>query len=101
MSTIAYIRPDKYFDAAQEQLQLINAYAVSKNIVIDDEFIDWFSIAGPPQKCIDRLGELIELGLDYVYLLGGSPVAEPRDARLKAMVKQTEIFANEVLPTFK
>jgi len=52
-------------------------------------------------RSIGRTGELIELGLDYVYLLGGSPVAEPRDARLRAMVKQTEIFANEVLPTFK
>ena len=69
--------------------------------LIDDEFIDWFSIAGPPQKCIDRLGELIELGLDHIYLLGGSPVPEPRDARLRAMVEQTEMFAKEVLPSFK
>ena len=69
--------------------------------LIDDDFIDWFSIAGSPQKCIDRLGELIDLGLDYVYLLGGSPVPEPRDARLRAMVDQTEIFAQEVLPSFK
>jgi DNA invertase Pin-like site-specific DNA recombinase len=38
--TIAYIRPDKLFDAAGEQLQHINSYAISKNIVIDDEFID-------------------------------------------------------------
>ncbi len=37
---VAYIRPDKNFDAAGEQLQLINSYASSKNIVIDDEFID-------------------------------------------------------------
>ena len=37
---IAYIRPDKLFDAAGEQLQLINSYAISKNIIIDDEFID-------------------------------------------------------------
>lgn len=43
MSTIAYIRPDKYFDAAQEQIQLINSYAISKNIVIDDEFVDQIS----------------------------------------------------------
>ena len=69
--------------------------------LIDDDFIEWFSIAGPPQKCIDRLGELIEMGLDYIYLLGGSPVPEPRDLRLKAMVDQTEIFAKEVLPIFK
>jgi DNA invertase Pin-like site-specific DNA recombinase len=40
---VAYIRPDKYFDAAHDQLQLINSYAVAKNIVIDDEFIDQIS----------------------------------------------------------
>jgi len=40
MKTIAYIRPDKYFDAAGEQLQLINSYAMSKNITIDNEFVD-------------------------------------------------------------
>ncbi len=40
---VAYIRPDKHFDAAHDQQQLINAYAVSKNIVIDDEFIDQIS----------------------------------------------------------
>lgn len=41
--TIAYIRPDKHFDAAFDQLQLINSYAVSKNITIDDEFVDQLS----------------------------------------------------------
>ena len=37
---IAYIRPDKHFDAAGEQLQLINSYAISRNVTIDEEFID-------------------------------------------------------------
>ena len=37
---IAYVRPDKNFDAAHEQLQLINSYAMSNNLIIDDEFID-------------------------------------------------------------
>jgi len=37
---IAYIRPDKHFDAAHEQLQLINSYATSNNIVIDNNFVD-------------------------------------------------------------
>jgi len=40
---IAYIRPDKNFDAAHEQLQLINSYAVSNNLLIDDTFIDYTS----------------------------------------------------------
>jgi len=38
--TVAYIRPDKHFDAAFDQLQLINSYAISKKITIDEEFID-------------------------------------------------------------
>lgn len=37
---VAYIRPDKSFDAAHEQLQQISSYALSNNLVIDDEFID-------------------------------------------------------------
>jgi len=41
--TLAYIRPDKNFDAAGEQLQHINSYAISNNLTIDDEFIDYTS----------------------------------------------------------
>jgi len=37
---LAYIRPDKNFALAHEQLQHINSYAVANNLVIDDEFID-------------------------------------------------------------
>ncbi len=69
--------------------------------LIDDDFIEWFSIAGPPQKCISRLEKLLDLGLDHIYILGGSPIAEPRDARVRAMVEQTEVFAKEVLPFIK
>ncbi len=40
---LAYIRSDKNFAAAHEQLQFINSYALSNNIFIDDEFIDYTS----------------------------------------------------------
>jgi DNA invertase Pin-like site-specific DNA recombinase len=40
---ITYVRPDKNFDAALEQLQLINSYAISHNLTVDDEFIDHVS----------------------------------------------------------
>lgn len=43
MKTIAYIRPDKYFDAAGEQLQVINSYAIANGITIDEEVIDHIS----------------------------------------------------------
>ncbi len=43
MKTIAYIRADKYFHPAGEQLKVINAYAIANNIKIDEEFIDYIS----------------------------------------------------------
>lgn len=40
---VAYIRPEKNFDAVHEQLQLINSYALTNELAIDDEFIDYSS----------------------------------------------------------
>jgi 5,10-methylenetetrahydromethanopterin reductase len=68
---------------------------------VTDEFVDWFSICGPPEKCAARLGGLIDLGLDHVYLLGGSPVAHPHGERQAAMVEQSKLFAEKVLPQFR
>ena len=68
---------------------------------VTDDFVDWFSICGPPEKCATRLGALVELGLDHVYLLGGSPAAHPHGERQAAMVRQTKLFADKVLPRFR
>jgi len=40
---MAYIRPDKNFDAAGEQIQQIKSYAIANNFIIDDEFVDHIS----------------------------------------------------------
>ena len=37
---ISYIRPDKYFDGAFEQLKSINTYAQASAIAISDEYVD-------------------------------------------------------------
>ncbi len=66
--------------------------------LVDDDFVDWFSICGPPEKCLDRLQPLIEMGLDHVYVLGGSPVPHPHGERQAAMVEQTKLLATAVLP---
>jgi DNA invertase Pin-like site-specific DNA recombinase len=50
---ITYIRPDKNFDAAGEQLQYISSYAVTNNFVIDDEFIDYTSQNKPLSERLD------------------------------------------------
>jgi 5,10-methylenetetrahydromethanopterin reductase len=69
--------------------------------VVPDDFVDWFSICGPPSKCRERLKQLIDIGLDHVYQLGGSPVAHPHGARQAAMVEQAKLFATEVIPHFR
>jgi 5,10-methylenetetrahydromethanopterin reductase len=69
--------------------------------MVDDEFVDWFSICGPPAKCFDRLQALIGMGLDHVNLLGGSPVATPHGARQEAMIRQTRLFAEQVMPKLR
>ncbi|MDQ7060189.1 MAG: recombinase family protein [Sulfurimonas sp.] len=43
MGTIAYIRADKLFESAGEQIQIINAYASSNEIIVDEEVVDHIS----------------------------------------------------------
>ena len=45
--------------------------------LISDDFVDWFSTCGSAEKCASRLRKLTDLGLQHVYQLGGSPIAEP------------------------
>ena len=69
--------------------------------IVDDEFVNWFSICGSPQKCADSLGALIEKGLDHVNILGGTPVADSHGERWEATVEEQVLFAKEVLPVFR
>jgi len=68
-------------------------------VEVSDEFVDWFSICGSPEKCTSRLQQIIDLGLDHIYLLGGSPVAHPHGERQAGMVRQTRLFAEQVMPS--
>jgi 5,10-methylenetetrahydromethanopterin reductase len=68
---------------------------------VSDDFVDWFSICGPAEKCEQRLKSIIDLGLDHVYILAGSPVAHPHGERQAGMVAQSQLFAEQVMPKFK
>jgi len=68
---------------------------------VPDDFVEWFSICGPPAKGRSRLQELVQLGLEHVYQLGGSPVAHPHGPRQAAMVEQARLFATEEMPHFR
>jgi 5,10-methylenetetrahydromethanopterin reductase len=55
--------------------------------VCDEEFGDWFGVGGPPSYIVDRLGELVEMGVDYFTT--ALPMAE------------RERFAGEVMPALR
>ena len=55
--------------------------------LIDDEFADWFGVGGPPSYIVDRLGELVELGVRcFGTALGGV---------------ERERFARDVMPAVR
>jgi 5,10-methylenetetrahydromethanopterin reductase len=49
--------------------------------VLTDEFIDSFAIVGPPSRCIERIVELAELGIDHVMLAAPQGDASADDQR--------------------
>ena len=59
---------------------------------VSDEFVSRFAVAGPPALCVDRLGELIDQGLDHLVLTMGS-----RDADPKNMAASVDRISNEVI----
>jgi len=61
--------------------------------VLTDEFIDSFAIVGPPSRCIERIVELVELGLDHLML-----AAPQGDAALEDQQLGYRRLVEEVLP---
>ena len=67
-------------DKQRRQLeQVASSYDMSKHgrgegrqaDAVDAEFIDDFALVGDPSRCVDRLHEIIDLGLDRLHLWTG------------------------------
>jgi 5,10-methylenetetrahydromethanopterin reductase len=50
----------------------------------------------PPEHCVERLGELINLGLGCIVVVSGSWDADP-----DVVAASNELFATEVLPELR
>ena len=72
------------------------AHGSPQSSVLTDEAIDAFGIAGPAEYCVERLVELIELGLDKVVVLPGGIGVDGEQARASH-----HRFVEEVLPAVK
>jgi 5,10-methylenetetrahydromethanopterin reductase len=90
-------------DLAKETLPKIHAaynmkqHGTHDSGLITGEFAQEFGIYGPPSYCIDRLNELIELGIDRFILTGGPEIAFPDES----IAKMARRFTDEVLPKLK
>ena len=61
--------------------------------VMDDEFIDDFAVVGPPSHCIERVQEIMSLGLARFNILNGSLLSDDEDALLSK-----KLLSSKVLP---
>ncbi len=63
---------------------------------VPDEFVSRFAVTGNENYCVDRLGEIIALGLDRLILLTGS-----RDANTHHTAASMARLANHVFPQLR
>ena len=59
------------------------------------EFVDRFAIVGPPEECIRRIREIIDLGVDRIVVNGPTVDAVDSETKLAA-----DLMVKEVLPAF-
>lgn len=65
--------------------------------VLTNDFIDQFAIVGPPERCIERLRALAELGLDKVILSRvGGPAGTDQEVR-----QARSLLEEEVMPAIR
>ena len=64
--------------------------------VLDEEFIDQFGVVGSPAYCIDRMQELMSLGLSRFNVLNGSLMPGDEDAALSQ-----KLLSDTVLPALQ
>ena len=65
--------------------------------LITAEFAHEFGIYGPPGYCVDRLRELVDLGISRFILIGGPELAHP----IPEVIGMAQRFVDEVMPEFK
>jgi 5,10-methylenetetrahydromethanopterin reductase len=63
---------------------------------LDPAFVDRFAVVGPPERCVERLIELAELGLERFVMTGATLGADREDAR-----QADSLVTSEVLPALR
>jgi 5,10-methylenetetrahydromethanopterin reductase len=64
--------------------------------LLDDDFIERFAVIGAPGQCVEKLWELIELGLDRLLIVGPNRLGSP-----DAFVTSRRLLAEVVIPELR
>lgn len=76
-------------------------HSVSFKDQMSDEFLDEFSVVGPVSRCQEKIGALLELGLDHLYIVGPThPIDNPVE-QAEAMLRDDLRFGERVLSRFR
>ena len=65
------------------------------SVVPPAAFVDQFAIVGPPETCIRRIQEIIDLGIDRIVVMGPTV-----DATEEKETRCAQLLVREVLPAF-
>jgi 5,10-methylenetetrahydromethanopterin reductase len=63
---------------------------------LSDDFLRRFCVIGPPDECVERLHQLIGLGLSHLVIVGGS-----RDLDVAVRERSDHLVAKELLPALQ
>lgn len=90
--------PDRHrpvMDALRESYQMAHHGRPESHQarLLTDEFVDWFAIAGDPGYCVERLQELVDLGIRHIYVIGGAADSSPL-----AVIEAEGRLAEQVIP---
>jgi 5,10-methylenetetrahydromethanopterin reductase len=66
--------------------------AADHSDVIPDALLDRFAVVGAPDRCVERLAELVGLGLDHLVIVGATLDADADAARLSGRLVRDEVL---------
>jgi len=63
---------------------------------LTDDVIDAFGVAGPPSYCVERLSQLVEMGLTKLFVMGGGFGLDRDEAEASR-----RLLVDDVLPALR
>jgi 5,10-methylenetetrahydromethanopterin reductase len=95
LEEIGFDLPKEYLDFMDSQKYTLSEEVITEAMkLIPDEVVEHFSIAGPPEKCAQKIARILDLGIKHVAIWPFPPKITDVETVLKP-------FAEKVIPRVK